>query len=259
VPSSFVTGNRTFNSFYGLNHRFPYFIQDQLGNWEKGRGFLSASTTLVRETVIDNSLSTAALIDFPAGDKLVMVPTDAGLFWPETLDSGSFITSAGQIGFANTGRSLTANRVNLSNFIAARPMAVTGFTFEVTTAAASSMVKPVIYKARNQSSGNMVVDLVAVGTAIDSSTLGRKSSSVTASIGQGYYMVGFVSNGAPVIRGNDAAQMYVGLDVGLATTIIPSVEYPISAGSYDNPPATISATPSSGGSAFRVGLQGRYL
>ena len=78
VPSSFITGNRTFNSFYGLNHRFPYMIQDQLGNWEKGVGYLSGATTLVRERVIDNSLGTTALINFTAGDKLVMVPTDAG-------------------------------------------------------------------------------------------------------------------------------------------------------------------------------------
>jgi hypothetical protein len=256
VPSSFVTGNRTFNSFYGLNHRFPYFIQDQLGNWEKGRGFLSASTTLVRETVIDNSLSTAALINFPAGDKLVMVPTDAGSLWPETIDSTSYIFTAGQFGFSSSGMDFANNRVVLSPFNSLRPMAVTAFAFEVTTTA-TAMLKPVVYKVRNSVANTY--DLVAVGTAVDASTSGFKTASISVNLGQGLYFLGFVSNGVPHIRANGAGLMHNGWPSGVSGAEA-GVAFFSGSGFYDNPPATRTGPGMDfRAQALRIGLQGRLL
>jgi hypothetical protein len=260
VPSSFVTGNRTFNSFYGLNHRFPYFIQDQLGNWEKGRGFLSASTTLVRETVIDNSLNTTALINFPAGDKLVMVPTDAGLFWPETLDSGNFMLSASVYGFSSTGSAFTANNVRLSPYLLMRPMIVTGCTFEVQNSAAASSLKPLIYKARNYLTSGTTLDLIAIGSVADSSTTGVKNSTISATLGQGLYMVGFVANGNPQVRANGAGSMYVGFQAGAGINgnVPGTVEFS-GAGFYDTPPTTRTGSLGEQLQSLRVGLLGRLL
>lgn len=256
---TFNTGNRTFNSFYGLNHRFPYMIQDQSGNWEKGRGYLSASTTLVRETVIDNSMNTTALINFPAGSKLVMVPTDAGGLWPETLDSGVPMFTASQYGFASSTRGFIANRFLLSPFLVARPMLVTSMMLEVTTAVASTNIKPVIYKPRNQH-GAVNLDLIAVGSVIDSSTTGTKTSTITQTyLAAGQYHIGAVSNGGPSIRCNNEGGMYVGWDLGFNAAVNNTREIDPIAGSYDNPPATISSSGGSISQAVRIGLLGRFL
>lgn len=259
VPSSFITGNRTFSSFYNLNNRFPYMIQDQLGNWEKGRGYLSASTTLVRETVIDNSLSTTALINFPAGDKLVMVPTDAGGLWPETLDSGVPIFSAHQYGFASSSRGLIADRPMLSAFLMARPMLVTSMMIEVVAQATSTSIKPLIYKGRNQN-GTVSLDLIAVGSIIDSSTPGTKTSTITPTyLAAGQYQIGVVSNGAPSVRCNNDGGMYVGFDNGFNGNVNNTREIDLQVGSFTTPPATITASGGGIAQAVRVGLLGRFL
>ncbi|TXH98124.1 MAG: hypothetical protein E6Q75_02450 [Rheinheimera sp.] len=259
VPSSFITGNRTFNSFYGLNHRFPYMIQDQLGNWEKGLGFLSAASTLVRETVIDNSLNTTALIDFPAGDKLVMVPSDAGGLWPETLDSGVPMFSATQYGFASSARALVLNRLLLSSFLLARPMLVTGMKIEVTTAVASSSIKPLIYKAKNQSAV-VTMNLISVGEAIDSSTTGEKVSTVNpVYIAAGQYQIGVVGTGGQAVRCNNAGSMYIGWDNGFNAAVNATREIDAIAGSYNNPPSVIQSGGGPVAQAVRVGLLGRLL
>jgi hypothetical protein len=257
VPSSFITGNRTFNSFYGLNHRFPYMVQDLLGNWEKGYGFLSAANILVRETVIDNSLSNTSLINFPSGEKLIMIPTDAGSLWPNTLDAASAIFTAGQAGLTSTGMDFAANRVILSPFNSLRPIAVTAFVFEVTSAAASSNLKPVIYTRR--SAANATYDLVAVGTAVDASTTGIKTAAISANIGQGMYFVGAVANGVPHLRASNSPILHCGYNNqpggGEAGVIFFS-----GTGFYDSPPQTRTGGGTDARSqCLRIGLQGRLL
>jgi hypothetical protein len=69
------TGRVTFNSAFGSGgveaKRFAYVIQSSdESEWETGIGYLSASTTLVRETVIQSSNSNNA-VTFSAGTKKV--------------------------------------------------------------------------------------------------------------------------------------------------------------------------------------------
>ncbi len=61
---------QTFNNAFGLNVRFPYSIEHPSTAWETGQGYLSAPTTLVRETVHDSS-NAGALVSFAAGTKNV--------------------------------------------------------------------------------------------------------------------------------------------------------------------------------------------
>lgn len=71
------TGYRTFNSGFGVGPPFYYCIEAvdgsgvPTGDWEVGIGWLSASTTLVRNQVLSNSAGTTALINFSAGTKNV--------------------------------------------------------------------------------------------------------------------------------------------------------------------------------------------
>lgn len=70
------TGRITFNAAFGSGTettavRFAYVIQSSdESEWETGIGYLSASTTLVRETVMQSSNSNNA-VTFSAGTKKV--------------------------------------------------------------------------------------------------------------------------------------------------------------------------------------------
>lgn len=201
VPSSFITGNRTFNSFYGLNHRFPYMIQDQQGNWEKGAGYLSGATTLVRERVIDNSVGTTALVNFTAGDKLVMVPTDAGADLNLTArENAGYAGSA--FAFQSAGTATTGvSRITFIPLLLKRPMAATGLSFTITAGAASSKVRVGIYQISNLGSANVIFSLVLDAGEIDASTTGEKIITASAKLGAGLYYSAIVcgaSNSATV-------------------------------------------------------------
>jgi len=68
-----VTQFRTFTSQFGLNVRFWYAIQGQTGSeWEVGIGYLSGTTTLVRERIYASS-NANAVVTLSAGTKDVFV------------------------------------------------------------------------------------------------------------------------------------------------------------------------------------------
>jgi len=62
-----ATGFETFNTAFGTDVRFFYAIVGA-SEWEVGQGYLSASTTLVRETVLQSS-NADALVNFSSGTK----------------------------------------------------------------------------------------------------------------------------------------------------------------------------------------------
>ena len=68
---SAVNGKRSFNDEYGTGgtDKFDYYISNQAAaEWERGTGHLSASSTLVRDTVIASSNANVA-VSFSAGLK----------------------------------------------------------------------------------------------------------------------------------------------------------------------------------------------
>ena len=80
---------RTFTSQYALNERFTYYIDDRAGNFETGIGYLSATSTLVRDKPLEGS---AALpVNFGAGTKQVFV------------GAGVANTTASSLGFNSVG------------------------------------------------------------------------------------------------------------------------------------------------------------
>lgn len=71
------SGYRTFDNAVGQNVIFTYTIAHQSANeWEVGEGYLSAATTLVRNTVFKSSNSNA-LVNFSAGTKDVFITVTA--------------------------------------------------------------------------------------------------------------------------------------------------------------------------------------
>lgn len=66
-----AAGYRTFNAAFGTSAPFYYVIQDANGTaWETGRGYLSASATLVRE-IVHQSTNGGAAINLSAGTHTV--------------------------------------------------------------------------------------------------------------------------------------------------------------------------------------------
>ena len=67
----------SFSSRLALNDPFPYAIVGQSGTeWEVGRGYLSASSTLVRD-IVRASSNADALVSFSAGTKDVFLTASA--------------------------------------------------------------------------------------------------------------------------------------------------------------------------------------
>lgn len=86
----------TFASELPLNQYFPYCIEGQTpGEWETGIGYLSASATLVRDTV-KNSSNADALVSFSAGTKNVFLTypdsefLSRGMTYAMTLGWGTY-------------------------------------------------------------------------------------------------------------------------------------------------------------------------
>lgn len=259
VPDSFITGNRTFAAFYGLNHRFPYMIQDKLGNWEKGVGYLSGAAVLVRETVVDNSLATTALVNFPAGEKLVMVPTDAGSLWPEQLQANSAVYSAGSI-ITSPNTCATSNGYSiLGAFFLLRPMKVTSLLLEVTTLAAGATIRAGIYKQKFQGASDGLMSLVSSQGTADGSTTGIKEISISANLGQGLYFVCVIpsTSTGPTLRGTGGPYLFNGIDNTIGGNMTGGVNR--SGNISANLPATLSGAAAVTATVPRIALKGAFL
>jgi len=75
-----ATGFQTFNAAFGTNVFFYYCIQDADGvDWEVGRGYLSGSTTLVRQYVLESTNSNNA-VNLSSGTHTVFSTLAADLF-----------------------------------------------------------------------------------------------------------------------------------------------------------------------------------
>lgn len=119
------TDLRTFTSQYATNIRFPYFIVGVSGEFENGVGYLSGTTTLVRDIVADSSNS-GALVNFSSGDKSVFVSPGAEQSmgaWPlEVADIAASgvdgLIQSPHYGHENTNKTLVADRVHYMPFLA---------------------------------------------------------------------------------------------------------------------------------------------
>lgn len=211
---TFNTGNLTFNSFYGTNHVFPYMIRDTSGNWESGEGYLSASTTLVRQNVFNNSLGTTAKINFSAGDKLVFVPTDARGYGGRMLNNVNWQLPGPTVGIRGE-ITLTANRLYIVPIIVQAPIKLSSIGITVTLLAASSSARIGIYNLIKQPDGGNGYDtnftlLTDLGT-VDVSTTGIKPITTTLKLGQGVYGFAVISNGAPKLMAGGTNLMDMGI------------------------------------------------
>lgn len=85
------TTYQSFNTAFGTGTPFIYCIVHQSANeWETGTGYLSASTTLVRDSnVFDGSSGSGNLVNFSAGTKDVFCTVAS--HWCEDIDTGAML------------------------------------------------------------------------------------------------------------------------------------------------------------------------
>lgn len=201
-PGTYNIHNSTFYSFFGINHVFDYEIRDLLGNREKGEGFLSNANTLVRLNVFTNSVGTTAKINFPTGEKIVFVPTDARAFGSRMLNKVNYSLTPNMIGIRGE-ITMTANRLYLTPHLIPAPWKVGTIAHTITQGAGSSQMRVGIYNVLKQADTGQNYDsnftlLADLGT-IDVSTPGVKAITVDLNLAQGVYLIATISNGAPRI------------------------------------------------------------
>lgn len=197
-----VANHVTVNTKFGLNRRFEYWIEDATNNtWEQGTGYLSASTTLVRETVRDNSLGTTALINFGNGTKTVRVAPSEHSFIPAmpTIRNPSGLGKL-MLPF-NVGVSegnavtVTANRLYLKPVVYVQSGLVSALKTYVSTAVAGSKARMGLYEpAANGDPGRLILESGDINTA----GTGMLSAAAIANkpVRPGWYYLAFVASGA---------------------------------------------------------------
>lgn len=87
------TGYRSFSAAFSTGTPFLYCIEDTTsGLWETGTGYLSAATTLVRDSVFDSSTGEGIPVSFTAGTKNVFCTLPSHFI--EDLDTGAMLHRA---------------------------------------------------------------------------------------------------------------------------------------------------------------------
>lgn len=204
----------TFATLIPVNQYFHYVAKDG-NNREEGIGHLSASTTLVRDTIIatisggvyDNtspaalSLSTATVVSIVSSASNVF--PGPSHYW-DTQDSGVNGVSCNffATGLGSSLTSLSANQMHATPCFLPRSMLVTSVELYCVVAASGSSLNVGAYtRAADGQVGNLFAEFTA-GASIDTSTSGAKSATLGTPVvfpAGDFWMVS-LSNGTPQIR-----------------------------------------------------------
>jgi hypothetical protein len=172
-----VTNFRTFNTAFGTDRRFYYWIVDGDNSiWEVGIGYLSASTTLVREEVIDNSSGTTSALTLSAGTKDVFNEKDMTGAMSGFYEVNDDATYKYVFPFGDQEASTSGDNPDTALFHAfylTTGGIFSGMSIEVTTAATSGNVNLGIYSLIN---GRPGVKIAETGN-ISVTTTGQKTGS----------------------------------------------------------------------------------
>jgi len=198
-----VAGFVTFNTAFGTNRKFHYWAVNETNDeWETGIGYLSASTTLVRDTVLSSTNSDAA-VNFTTAPSLFCAPSESAFASIVHAANNSVLpgyTPSVHVTEETTNLTMVANRVYYSPFLYLGQVSTfSGFQVRVATAAASSLIRISLYDA----SGDFKPEtkIVTCTSDFDSSTTGTKTQACTATtIYPGWYFVCYSSDGTPAIR-----------------------------------------------------------
>jgi len=201
-------GFQTFNTAFGTNKRFMYWaVNDTDSEWETGIGYLSASTTLVRETILDNSSDGITALSFTTAPSLFCSSSEVTVPSIGLAQSNKWITPKNH---THTGyRSeyvIPADTVIYFPVFFDVANEFDNIRITVTTAAGTKM-RLGLYENDNGIPG----DLIAETSDLSPATTGLKSTTLTQDKHGGEWLfAAIVSDGATGVAAQDDAQVNCG-------------------------------------------------
>lgn len=208
-PASGIVGTLPLSRL-PLKLYFPYIIEDPVsGLWEKGKGYLSATNTLVRGYVLDGSNGTN-LVNFTAGSKRVYFPTENRAFGADYFNNTVWKNTLSNIGYRGS-MTLTANVMTLTPHLQLTSQRITGVGIKVTTAVASARIKVILYNFVRQSDSadyNSTFPIAFEIGEVSGATTGDKIITTDFYLPEGAYMIGVVSTHAVGVVANSSANVF---------------------------------------------------
>lgn len=216
-----VSGFQTFNTAFGTDVRFTYWaVNDTDSEWETGVGYLSASTTLVRETVQDNSAGTTSAISFTTAPSLFSsANTNVGLFAGYQSENSSGLSagiSSGSHASSNSTLGCANNRLHCQPFLLTASKRITGAKVNITATGTATTGRLGLYEVDDTGDAGK---LLAETGDIAVNTTGIKSASFGSAVNvpSGWYWMAFVNNGTVTVR-NSRADIRLGGPEGLVAS-----------------------------------------
>ena len=242
-----VTNFQTFNTAFGTNIRFKYWIVDPTNNvWEAGIGYLSGAATLVRETVLDNSSGTQTALNLSAGTKDIFCSATEGGFIP-TMRAMSALTNSEKIVFSSNWNShsditLVTDRVVYVPFLLTYEGKMDALQCHVQTSG-GTVLRIGLYE---KDADGLPGDIILESGNLDPSTTGVKTATFTSQfIKPDWYYVAICADGAPIMRGIDHNTAGIMTPIGIqsSTWRFGGHIYEANGASWTTLPATAAVTP----------------
>jgi len=245
-----ATNFQTFNNAFGTDQYFYYWIIDDTNNiWESGIGYLSASTTLVRTKVLDNSSGTTSALSLSAGTKDVFCAAPersqaAGVHTIYSSANQTILKSASAIACANGTQS--ANRIHYTPFKLESGITVTSLNIYVTTGSAGDALLGVYdWDTTSGDPGNLLTEN---NLTVSTATTGLKTGTLTTPVylGAGWYWAAVAHESTPTVWSSSYNDQ-IGGPMGMTNSIgrsIPSMREAYSNG------WTTPTLPATGGGTY---------
>lgn len=222
------TGFIDLNTAIGQGPRFPYVIEDG-NNREAGIGYLSASTTLVRETVLETLVSgtltrnSATAINATTSAKVMVSNSAQGVlgaykagFYANNIPG---MCSMGMVDETGTNSASHGGYLIQMPFWWAASKMVSMASIHCATAAAGATARIGLYDIANNGNPGVLLQEFTAATQMDVSTTGVKTAQVATPfwLPAGFYYVGFqCSSATPAFKG--AMYSPAGLFLGVSSS-----------------------------------------
>lgn len=213
---SSVSGYPTINTLFPVNERFYYSILDDSTGApiECGIGYLSASTTLVRERPVASMVSgtydatAVSAVSLASGTKRVIVAALSQSFMPALPYAGAITGTGKHVGSGNVFASQsagtsncidTSGRLNLWPFLLTYGGEFDAFVVQVSTAQADKIMRIGLYGTKG--SNGQPSDLIVEGsTTVDLGSTGVKTTTFTSRVlAPGWYYMAEVADATSVV------------------------------------------------------------
>lgn len=209
-PADGINGTLPFSARVPLKLYVPYLIEDTAsGLWEKGKGYLSNSNTLVRGYVLDGS-NGVNKVNFTAGTKKVFFPTENRAFGADYFNNTVWKNTMSNIGYRGS-MTMVAGTLYQTPHLQLTSQKITGVGIKVTSGLAAARVKIILYNFVRQAEGadyNSAFPMAFEIGEVAGVTATEKIINTDFYLPEGAYMVGVISTHAIQVVANSSANVF---------------------------------------------------